>query len=206
MAIDMWSLGCILAELLTGSPLFAGEDEGDQLACIIEILGTPPSSILEDCKRVRHFISSRGYPRYCSVTVRADGQSTLTGGRSARGKPRGPPGSRDLARALRTGDGESDAAFLDFLVRCFEWDPARRMTPPQALRHAWLHRRSGAVSAKTSYQDENVNGHAKSQTQQHSATIRYERSTSPDEKSSAVGCVGVALSSLKHTLTSQVDS
>merc|ERR1711962_754927 len=38
MPIDMWSLGCILAELLTGYPLLPGEDEGDQLSCIIELL------------------------------------------------------------------------------------------------------------------------------------------------------------------------
>lgn len=31
MAIDMWSLGCILAELLTGYALLPGEDEADQL-------------------------------------------------------------------------------------------------------------------------------------------------------------------------------
>ncbi|KAH8402809.1 hypothetical protein KR215_000279, partial [Drosophila sulfurigaster] len=35
-AIDMWSLGCILAELLSGHALFPGENESDQLACIIE--------------------------------------------------------------------------------------------------------------------------------------------------------------------------
>lgn len=38
MPIDMWSLGCILAELLTGYPLLPGEDEGDQLACTIEVI------------------------------------------------------------------------------------------------------------------------------------------------------------------------
>lgn len=32
MPIDMWSLGCILAELLTGYPLLPGEDEGDQVS------------------------------------------------------------------------------------------------------------------------------------------------------------------------------
>ena len=34
--------GCILAELLTGYPLLPGEDETDQLACMIELLGMPP--------------------------------------------------------------------------------------------------------------------------------------------------------------------
>ncbi|TSS60392.1 Dual specificity tyrosine-phosphorylation-regulated kinase 4 [Bagarius yarrelli] len=37
MAIDMWSLGCILAELYTGYPLFPGESEAEQIACIMEI-------------------------------------------------------------------------------------------------------------------------------------------------------------------------
>ena len=36
MAIDMWSFGCILAELYTGYPLFPGENEVEQLACIME--------------------------------------------------------------------------------------------------------------------------------------------------------------------------
>lgn len=37
MAIDMWSLGCIMAELHTGYPLFPGENEVEQLACIMEV-------------------------------------------------------------------------------------------------------------------------------------------------------------------------
>lgn len=37
MAVDMWSLGCIIAELYTGYPLFPGENEVDQLACIMEV-------------------------------------------------------------------------------------------------------------------------------------------------------------------------
>jgi len=60
MPIDMWSLGCIIAELLTGYPLFPGEDEADLLACIIELIGMPPNKILEVSKRARNFISSKG--------------------------------------------------------------------------------------------------------------------------------------------------
>lgn len=45
-AIDMWSLGCILYELYVGVPLFLGEDEKDQMNCIIEVKGLPPRSLI----------------------------------------------------------------------------------------------------------------------------------------------------------------
>lgn len=138
MSIDMWSFGCILAELLTGYPLFPGEDEADQLACMMEILGMPPQKMLDGCKRTRTFFSSKGHPRYCTASLNPDGSVTYGSGRSRRGKYRGPPKSKELSRALR---GCEDPLFLDFLLRCLEWDPAMRMTPPQALRHGWLRRR-----------------------------------------------------------------
>ncbi|XP_057850984.1 shaggy-related protein kinase epsilon [Cryptomeria japonica] len=40
-AIDIWSVGCVLAELLLGLPLFPGESGVDQLVEIIKVLGTP---------------------------------------------------------------------------------------------------------------------------------------------------------------------
>lgn len=138
MPIDMWSLGCILAELLTGYPLLPGEDEADQLACIMELLGMPAAKLLDASKRAKNFVSSRGFPRYCTVSTLPDGTTTLGAGRSRRGKVRGPPGSKDWAGALK---GCDDPLFLDFLRQCLEWDPALRMTPGQALRHPWLRRR-----------------------------------------------------------------
>lgn len=39
--IDVWSLGCVIAELLLGQPLFPGESGVDQLVEIIKVLGTP---------------------------------------------------------------------------------------------------------------------------------------------------------------------
>ena len=39
--IDVWSLGCVMAELILGQPVFPGESGVDQLVEIIKILGTP---------------------------------------------------------------------------------------------------------------------------------------------------------------------
>lgn len=138
MPIDMWSLGCILAELLTGYPLLPGEDENDQLALIIELLGMPPPKCLEQAKRARTFISSKGYPRYCTATAIPDGTIVLTGARSKRGKMRGPPMSRSWTSALKN---MGDELFIDFLKRCLDWDPETRLTPQQAMKHLWLRRR-----------------------------------------------------------------
>lgn len=134
----MWSLGCILAELLTGYALFPGEDENDQLACIIELLGMPPQKLLDQSKRTKNFFSAKGYPRYCTVETLDDGRVILGAGTSRQGKERGPPGSKSLRKALK---GCDDPLFMNFLCGCLEWDPEYRMTPAAALKHSWFRRR-----------------------------------------------------------------
>ncbi|XP_021777602.2 dual specificity tyrosine-phosphorylation-regulated kinase 4 isoform X8 [Papio anubis] len=116
MAIDMWSLGCIMAELYTGYPLFPGENEVEQLACIMEVLGLPPAGFIQTASRRQTFFDSKGFPK--NIT-------------NNRGKKRYPD-SKDLTMVLKT----YDTSFLDFLRR---WEPSLRMTPDQALKHAWIH-------------------------------------------------------------------
>ncbi|KAK7485673.1 hypothetical protein BaRGS_00023122 [Batillaria attramentaria] len=118
MPIDMWSFGCILAELYTGYPLYPGENEVEQLACIMEVLGLPPAPVLDQATRRRLFFDSKGNPRCIT---------------NSKGKKR-RVGSKDLQQALKT----SDANFLDFVRRCLEWDPNMRMTPEEALQHEWI--------------------------------------------------------------------
>lgn len=59
MAIDMWSLGCILAELYTGYPIFPGENEQEQLACIMEVLGLPEKDLIQRSSRRKLFFGKR---------------------------------------------------------------------------------------------------------------------------------------------------
>uniref|UniRef100_A0A0E0N9G1 non-specific serine/threonine protein kinase n=1 Tax=Oryza rufipogon TaxID=4529 RepID=A0A0E0N9G1_ORYRU len=56
-AIDIWSIGCIFAEILTGRPLFPGRNVVHQLDLITDLLGTPSSETLS---RIRNE-NARGY-------------------------------------------------------------------------------------------------------------------------------------------------
>ena len=118
MPIDMWSLGCILAELLTGYPIFPGENEQEQLACIMEVLGPPEKHLIEKSTRKKLFFDSLGKPR---LTV------------SSKGKRR-RPSSKSLQQVLKC----EDEAFLDFITRCLRWDPDRRLKPDEATRHEFI--------------------------------------------------------------------
>ena len=128
MPIDMWSLGCILAELLTGYPIFPGENEQEQLACIMEIFGPPEKHLIEKSTRKKIFFDSLGKPR---LTV------------SPKGKRR-RPSSKSLQAALKC----EDDSFLDFITRCLRWDPDRRLKPDEAIQHEFITGKTTKTTAR----------------------------------------------------------
>ncbi|KAG6052951.1 hypothetical protein E4U33_000346, partial [Claviceps sp. LM78 group G4] len=118
MPIDMWSVGCILAELYTGVPIFPGENEQEQLACIMEVFGPPEKHLIEKSTRKKLFFDSMGKPRL----------SVSSKGRRRR------PSSKTLQQVLKC----DDEVFLDFIARCLRWDPERRLRPEDAVRHEFI--------------------------------------------------------------------
>jgi cyclin-dependent kinase 10 len=44
-AIDTWSIGCVMGELLLGQPLLPGDEERSQIKLIIDLLGCPNDKI-----------------------------------------------------------------------------------------------------------------------------------------------------------------
>ncbi|GAB5035583.1 kinase-like protein [Nannochloropsis oceanica] len=58
-AIDMWSLGCICAEMFLGLPIFPGVSEHNQLSRVVEMLGAPPEFMLEHGKNTAKYFHRR---------------------------------------------------------------------------------------------------------------------------------------------------
>ncbi|XP_054926011.1 mitogen-activated protein kinase 14A isoform X4 [Dermacentor andersoni] len=58
--VDIWSVGCIMAELITGKTLFPGNDHLNQLNRIMELCGTPDGELLAkiSSKEARNYIRS----------------------------------------------------------------------------------------------------------------------------------------------------
>ncbi|TNV86897.1 hypothetical protein FGO68_gene15768 [Halteria grandinella] len=117
-AIDMWSFGCIMAEFCIGYPLFPGEDEMEQFSMIMEFCGVPNQQVVTASQRRKKFFNDDGTP------ILAPNQKN---------KVR-KPASKNLEEVLDT----DDRSFVDFVRRCLDWDPETRMSPDEALRHAWI--------------------------------------------------------------------
>ncbi len=108
-AIDVWSAGCILGELLQSKPLLPGSSEISQLGLIHALLGSPSDSIWPGFDALPHV---RSFPFSRMKTVPYDSLSTVF--------PRVSEGTRDLLKRLLT-----------------YW-PAGRLKASEALAHPYF--------------------------------------------------------------------
>ena len=61
--IDIWSVGCILAELLLRVPLFSGDSDVDQLSRIFSVMGTPTDVNWPNHQSLRFFMQFKFMPK-----------------------------------------------------------------------------------------------------------------------------------------------
>lgn len=112
-AIDMWSAGCIMAELLSKEPLFKGKAEVDQLDKIFKTLGTPNEMIWP------------GFSKLPGSKVKFVKQ------------PYNLLRKKFPATSFTGSPALSDSGF-DLLNRLLTYDPNKRITSEEALNHAWF--------------------------------------------------------------------
>ncbi|KAH9554526.1 hypothetical protein CY35_08G068100 [Sphagnum magellanicum] len=112
-AIDMWSLGCIMAEFLAKEPLFNGKSEIDQIDKIFKTLGTPSEKIWPDSVKLPGFKCN--FVRQPYNRLREKFPPTAFAGRPTL----------------------SESGF-DLLNRLLTYDPQKRITADEALNHEWF--------------------------------------------------------------------
>eukprot|EP00850_Spirogloea_muscicola_P014442 SM000104S09312 [mRNA] locus=s104:68250:71261:+ [translate_table: standard] len=133
-AADMWSLACIIFELVTGDVLFdprSGDDfdrDEDHLALMMELIGKIPRKIALNGKYSRHFFTRHGELRHIR-------------------RLRFWPLDRVLTEKYDLPPHEAKG-LAEFLVPMLDFSQERRATAEQALRHPWLNAPATAPAAK----------------------------------------------------------
>lgn len=107
--VDMWSLGCIMAELLLGKPLFRGNSTMNQLEKIIEIVGKPNKKDIED--------------------IKSPYAETIISSFADTGKKK-----KKFSEIFHKASQDS----IDLLEKLLQFNPTKRITAEMALKHKYV--------------------------------------------------------------------
>ncbi|VDM31038.1 unnamed protein product [Hydatigera taeniaeformis] len=150
-AIDMWSLGCVIAELFLGWPLYPGSSEYDQIRYIVETQGLPPRDLLKMAGKASRFFVRDAFT--FEWRLKTQEEYTLETGQRAKETRKYIFSSLDQIRevTLNTGGSgpglddievkmESDDRihFTELLSRMLQLRPSDRILPDNALLHAFI--------------------------------------------------------------------
>ncbi|GIZ46829.1 hypothetical protein CKM354_000993800 [Cercospora kikuchii] len=131
--IDLWSLGCILVECWTGDALFQTHDCCEHLGMMEAVTGhSIDRSLIREVNR----LSKRG--------DRNSAARFFKNGHLQYPMPDTPRQSRKFVRGMKRleeiipATNQFNKLFLDLLRKIFVYDPKKRITAKEALKHPWF--------------------------------------------------------------------
>lgn len=118
-AIDLWAIGCIFAELITSKPLFQGQErerkgddrnpfQSDQIDKIFRILGKPTAELWPGIVELPNWTRAQSWANHGGCL-------------------------QDRVRGLQKGSHG-----FDLLTKLLEYDPTKRITADEALKHPFF--------------------------------------------------------------------
>jgi len=118
-AVDLWSVGCLIAEMALRKPLFPGHNETEQLDLIFKVCGTPTQETWPNWDKLPS--ASMVNKRYPDVL-----RKTLTS-------------EKTLMKETGKEMTHLPDILVDLLCGLLKLDPEKRFTAAQALAHPWFH-------------------------------------------------------------------
>ncbi|KAJ6180452.1 hypothetical protein N7519_010913 [Penicillium mononematosum] len=151
-AIDMWSLGCIVVELFLGLPLFPGSSEYNQICRIVEMLGIPPTWMLEMGKQSGEFFE-KTQDEFGRKTYRLKSLEQYSREHNTKEQPSKkyfsastleeiirsyPMPRKNMKQAEIDRELNNRIAFIDFVRGLLSINPLERWSPQQAKLHPFI--------------------------------------------------------------------
>ena len=146
-AIDMWSVGCVAAELFLGLPVFPGQSEFDLLHRIVDTLGPVPEEVLARARNADTFFK-RGedgerrlltHAEHAAATKKKEQVRKVYFADARLDKMIHDYQHKQLMSVEElAAETQHRNLFLDFLRGILTYDPAKRWTPREAASHPFI--------------------------------------------------------------------
>ncbi|XP_067317393.1 homeodomain-interacting protein kinase 4-like [Anolis sagrei] len=148
--VDMWSLGCVMAELHLGWPLYPGNNEYDQIRYICETQGMPRTTLLNAARKAHLFFKRSQHPEVVNswqlktpAEYLADTKVKSVERRKYVLKSLDQMETVNVHKMIYP-DSEALAEYFDLrsmvelIKRMLTWDSHERITPSAALKHPYI--------------------------------------------------------------------